>query len=148
MNVRIITTSRALIVNNKNELLLVKNSKDEPWFTPGGWLDGFETLEEACVREVKEETGIEVKPEKLFKIDYYRLTKEENTKWNENINKIEHYFICTIASGDIKSDANNTNLWIDKDAGNTGFIKFFNKEELMGAEVNPKWIKDLFPFSL
>lgn len=141
--VNIITTARAIIINENNQILLVKNEEDGYWFTPGGWLDGFETLEETCAREVEEETGLKIKVKDLYKIDYYKLTKEQNIKWKENINKIEHYFICEIQSGNILSDQNNANLWQDKDKGNTGFIKFFNKEELEQNKVAPKWIKNL-----
>ena len=130
MKVRIVITARALIFNNKQELLLVKNEKDGVWFTPGGWLDGFETLEQTCVREVFEETGLKIEVQKLFKVDYFQLTAEQNIKWKENINKIEHYFICKIASGEVESNLENKNLWQDKDKGNTCFIKFFSKSEL------------------
>lgn len=142
--VKIITTARALIVNDQKQLLLVKNKQDDIWFTPGGWVDGFETLEEACTREVYEEVGITVKPIKLFKIDYYKLTKEQNIKWGEAINKIEHYFLCNIEKGEIKSDSDNKNLWNDKDVGNTEFIKFFSKEDLVKISFAPNWLKDIF----
>ena len=140
-NVRIIITARALIFNEKNELLLVKNEINQPWFAPGGWLDGFEKLEETCVREIYEETGLTIKPLKLFKIDYYQLTAEQNIKWKENVNKIEHYFICKIVEGKIMQDDNFANKWIDEDVGNTGFINFFSQESLQKEEVSPQWIK-------
>ena len=144
MKVRIIITARALIFNEKNELLLVKNEENGVWFTPGGWLDGFETLDEACIREVYEETGLKIAVKKLFKIDYFQLTAEQNIKWNENINKIEHYFICKIISGEIKTNSQNKNLWEDKDKGNTGFIKFFSKAELKNNNIAPKWLDEIF----
>ena len=143
MKVRIIITARALIFNDKNELLLVKNEENGVWFTPGGWLDGFETLEEACIREVYEETGLKVAVKKLFKIDYFQLTAEQNIKWKENINKIEHYFICDIISGEIKTNSQNQNLWEDEDKGNTGFIKFFSKAELKNHNIAPKWLDEV-----
>ena len=127
--VKVITTARALIFNTKNELLLVKNDENSPWFTPGGWLDGFEKLEETCAREVLEETGIEVEPIKLLKIDYHQLTIKQNIKWKENINKVEHYFLCKIIKGEPKIGEGNLNIWSDKDSGNTKFIKFFSEEE-------------------
>lgn len=146
--VRVISTARALIFNQKGELLLVKNSQNSPWFTPGGWVDGFETLEEACIREVYEETSLKITVHKLYKIDYYKQTAEENIKWKENVNKIEHYFICTIISGELKTDKNNKNLWEDHDAGNTAFIKFFTKEQAVKENIVPLWLKDIFDKSI
>jgi ADP-ribose pyrophosphatase YjhB (NUDIX family) len=145
MKVRIITTARALILNEENDLLLVKNEDSNSWFTPGGWLDGFETLEETLKREVFEETGLVVMPIKLCKIDYYMLKAEDNIKWKENINKIEHYFLCNIVEGRIKSDKNHKNLWEDKDKGNTQYIRFFTEKERFSnnlkEEIVPAWLR-------
>lgn len=144
MTVKIIVTARALIFNKQNELLLVKNEKNGVWFTPGGWLDGFEKLEETCIREVYEETGLNIAVKKLFKIDYFQLTAEQNIKWKEDVNKIEHYFICEIISGNIKTNSQNQNLWEDEDKGNTGFIKFFSKLELKSHNIAPQWLNEVF----
>lgn len=140
-NVRIICTARAIILNEKKELLLVSNAENSVWFAPGGWVDGFETLEETCVREVYEETGVKVKPLELLKIDYFKQTAEENVKWKENINKIEHYFLCEIVEGEFKIGEGNKNLWQDADFGNTGFIKFFSLQDLTKFKVAPEWIE-------
>ena len=59
-----------LIYNEKGEVLLQKRSDDGAWGNPGGSVEFGETVEEAAVREVYEETGLKIKPEdlKLFKI--------------------------------------------------------------------------------
>lgn len=56
----------ALIVNENNEVLLLKRSvktRDEYgyWSQPGGAVDYGETVEHAIVREVKEEVGVKIK---------------------------------------------------------------------------------------
>ena len=54
---------------NKNEFILIKR-KNEPlknhWAIPGGFVDYGETVENAAIREAKEETGITVKLKKLL----------------------------------------------------------------------------------
>lgn len=56
-----VTRVKALIINNKNEILLV-NCYDEYQF-PGGHLEREETPDDAIIREIKEETGMETKKE-------------------------------------------------------------------------------------
>lgn len=62
----------AIAINNKNQILLIKRAKHvfrgDKWGLPGGYLDRDETIKEAVVREVKEETNLKAKPIKLFKI--------------------------------------------------------------------------------
>lgn len=53
----------ALIVNERNELLVATRASDPAKGTldlPGGFVDMYETAEEAVTREVKEETNLEL----------------------------------------------------------------------------------------
>jgi 8-oxo-dGTP diphosphatase len=49
----------ALITDEDGKLLVVKNVKGD-WDFPGGTVEEGETLEEAIIREVKEETGFNI----------------------------------------------------------------------------------------
>jgi ADP-ribose pyrophosphatase YjhB (NUDIX family) len=48
------------------EILLVKEVEDGGWSVPGGWADVGETLAEAAVREVREESGYRVRAVRLI----------------------------------------------------------------------------------
>jgi len=52
-------TSSALIVDN-NKVLLVYHKKLDVWLYPGGHIEQDENPDEALLREVKEETGLDV----------------------------------------------------------------------------------------
>lgn len=46
---------------SKTKVLMVKNRDNDRWTLPGGAVEEDEFLEEAAVREAKEETGMDVK---------------------------------------------------------------------------------------
>ena len=51
------------IINKDDKILMIKRAKKEgelEWVFPGGKVEENETEEEACIREVFEETGIHV----------------------------------------------------------------------------------------
>lgn len=59
-----------LIYNKKKEVLLIKNPKFlNLWTIPGGKINENERMEEAVKREVKEETGLEIKNIKFISVD-------------------------------------------------------------------------------
>ena len=109
MNDRVV----ALIADN-GKLLLVHRWKNgyEYYVLPGGGIEPGETLEQACIREVMEETGL-------------RVTINKKIKTFKNMGRIEHYFLVTCQSGEPKigspekerrSDDNKYELeWIDQD---------------------------------
>lgn len=57
-----------LIENEKILLVRQKVSEDRGWSLPGGRVERGETMEEAVVREIQEETGLHTKVEKLLYI--------------------------------------------------------------------------------
>ena len=80
----------AAIIINKGSLLLMHRKKPdrEYYVLPGGSVESGETPEEACIREVKEETGLVVTLEKkLASID--------------NDGRMEHYFLASSAHGNL-----------------------------------------------
>ena len=64
-----------LVFNDKKELLLNLRSDTQNWGIPGGGKELNETLEECAIRELKEETNIDVKDLKLIAVlsgpEYY-----------------------------------------------------------------------------
>ena len=49
---------RIMVVNNNQEILLVRHSYVEGWYFPGGGVERGETFDQAAKKEVLEETGI------------------------------------------------------------------------------------------
>ncbi len=59
---------RAVIFNDKDEILLVKEKADGKWALPGGWSDVGYTPTEVVVKEAKEETGFDVRVVRLLAV--------------------------------------------------------------------------------
>src|SRR6266498_3463363 len=56
----IVPSVTAIVPNDRGELLLVHKTDNNLWAIPGGGMDVGEYMAETVVREVKEETGIDV----------------------------------------------------------------------------------------
>ncbi|MBI4399417.1 NUDIX hydrolase [Candidatus Micrarchaeota archaeon] len=92
------TTVDAIVIE-QNKLLLVKRGI-EPfincWALPGGFVEDNETVEQAVVREAKEETGVDVKPIKLLGV--YSSPKRDVRK------TIAVAFLCEKLGGETKGN--------------------------------------------
>jgi len=72
----------ALILNNKNQILLLKRNNKNYWERPGGKIEYGENIFSALKREILEETGIQIKT----------INKLNNPIYiNEEINYKEHW---------------------------------------------------------
>lgn len=54
--------------DGESAILLVKERSDGCWTLPGGWVDVGETPSQAVEKEVREESGYEVKAEKILSV--------------------------------------------------------------------------------
>ncbi len=53
------------VIRQDGLVLMTRRSDVGAWVLPGGHLDSGETIEQGCIREVHEETGLEVEFERL-----------------------------------------------------------------------------------
>lgn len=65
---QIIVTGGAIIRDKQNRILWQKRSDSNDWGLPGGGMHAGETVEETMLREVKEETGLEVISSTLYAV--------------------------------------------------------------------------------
>ncbi len=90
----------AIVTNDSGELLLVRRARNPQkgcWGLPGGFVDRFETIEDAIKREVKEETNLNV-------TDCEYLMSYQNKYNFEGIVAavIDLFFRCEVADGEIE----------------------------------------------
>ncbi|RDY27273.1 NUDIX domain-containing protein [Romboutsia weinsteinii] len=94
------------ITNENGDILLQKRNRyDEIWGLPGGAIEIGESIEEAAIREVKEETGIDVRVEHLIGVYSKYFAEYEN---GDKAQTICYLFKGNIVGGDLEVDESET----------------------------------------
>jgi 8-oxo-dGTP diphosphatase len=113
-----VTYANALILDeSSHHVLLVRNGTVDSsyWSFPGGEVEGSETLEQAVVREVREETGLSIKTDSLYSVrEVLFKNREEHALIFTFISKIIDGELCI-------SDPDNEILevrWMDINTAN------------------------------
>lgn len=128
--------SAIVIINNKNEILLQSRADRDLWGLPGGCQELGETFEETIIREVKEETSLEIREEDLKLI----AVVSGKTRYNTYPNGDEVYnntvlFMANKYRGNLKYDFESKDM------------KFFSIEKLpknlMDKDLINKYIETI-----
>lgn len=112
--------SALLVRDEANRILLGKRNKDPhrgSWVIPGGKIEAFESIVEAAVRELREETGLEVEVQGQFRV-------------YEIINPPEEHRLVIYSWGRVTEGT----LQASDDLSE---IRFFSLEELGSVPVTP-----------
>lgn len=111
-----LNATAVIIVNEQKEVLLQKRSDNGLWGLPGGLLELNETIADAAIREVKEETNLDIKLVKFigcFTNPFMRWRKKDFAK------VFSFAFTGKVIDGELKiNDSESTEL------------KYFRLEEL------------------
>lgn len=83
---------RAVIINEKKQILLVQEKCDEGYAIPGGWCDLYDTPTEAVIREAEEEAGVKIKVKRIAAI----LSKKPLTESDNFVPEYALFFECEI----------------------------------------------------
>lgn len=136
-------TVGAIIFNPENRVLLCKSTKwNNQFVIPGGHIELGERMEDALIREVKEETGLDIYDIQLISL----LESIYSKSFNGDRHFIFIDYLChTNSSNVVLNDEAEEYVWaelnevLDYDLG--GFTKhFFN--EFLGAKSSSK--KNIF----
>jgi len=65
---RLVPAASAVVVDQAGRILLHRRADNELWSIPGGGMEVGERIANTVVREVREETGLEVEPEAIVGI--------------------------------------------------------------------------------
>lgn len=91
------------IIIRRNKIVLVQRGRNPLkgyWSLPGGLIEPGEKIEAALIREVREETGLIVRPKKLFEI-FERIMLDPQGR--PEYHYILHDYLCTITGGQLEA---------------------------------------------
>jgi ADP-ribose pyrophosphatase YjhB (NUDIX family) len=84
----------AAIFDDGGRILLVRRSDDGLWCLPCGWVEPNESPEEAAVREVREEAGLEIQARQLVGV----FTRKPNVGYGPHT-AIAVVYLCDVVGG-------------------------------------------------
>lgn len=120
----------AIILNNQGQILLQSRADRDKWGLPGGCQELGERFQDTIIREVKEETNLDVKEEDLELIDIVSGPTRRNEYPNGDIviNNTALYLIRNF-SGELKWDSESKEM------------KFFSLDNLPENQHDPDLIE-------
>lgn len=132
----------AIIVNEKGQILMQSRADRDKWGLPGGCQELGESFKDTIIREVKEETNLDVKEEDLELIDIVSGASRRNDYPNGDvvINNTALYCIRKY-SGELKWDAESKDMkFFDLDnlpqnQNDSDLIEIY-KEKYLNTEQN------------
>jgi 8-oxo-dGTP diphosphatase len=102
------------VVVHENRVLLVQRGHEPmkgKWTIPGGLIDVGETLREAVIREVKEETGLDVEPIELVEL-LDRIHREEG---RVRYHYVIADYLCRVEGGQLAASSDAADArWVER----------------------------------
>ncbi|MEL7656281.1 MAG: NUDIX hydrolase [Bacillota bacterium] len=124
---------RVVIPDEEGKILMVKQSHEgkDIWMVPGGGIEEGENSKEAAIREVLEETGLQIRINRLL---WY--VEEVSEKRGQ---RFVNFFLGEITGGNLGLGADPE---FDEDHQVLREAKFLSKKEILGLErVYPEYLK-------
>lgn len=128
-----------IVVNNDGKILIGKRKGSHaPYFSiPGGHLDQGETFEEGAIREVKEETDLDIKDPKVIAV-----TNNLDTYRNEGLHYISIVLLAQNFSGVLKiMEPGKCEEWLWADPHNLPMPHFDASQRGIACYMENKFYK-------
>lgn len=104
-----------IVENDKGEVLLIKNLYGE-WVWTGGQVENGETLFEALMREIHEESGVTVEVKSLAVVSSNTSSRPGHSGYEEVPTKLILDFACIYTGGELITQTDETSdaRWVNK----------------------------------
>src|SRR4051812_33371250 len=105
----LIPAASAIVVDDAGRILLHKRTDNEYWSIPGGAMEPGETIAETAVREVREETGIEARVERLLGVysNPHHVTVYDDGEVRQQFSVC---FLCRAVGGELATSSESSEV--------------------------------------
>lgn len=121
---RLVPAASAVVIDEDDRLLLAKRTDNDLWTIPGGTMKPGETIAETAVREVKEETGLDVEVVSLVGI-YSNPQHVVEYSDGEVRQQFSVCFACRYVAGELAT------------SDETSEVGYFSQDDLEGMDIHP-----------
>jgi len=120
----LIPAASAIVTDDQGNILLHRRTDNDLWALPGGAMNIGESIGDTVVREVKEETGLDVTPEYIIGI-YTNPNHVIAFSDGEVRQEFSLCFYCTISGGALRVSDESYE------------VAFFSPQEIEGLKMHP-----------
>ncbi len=133
MNTQILPAVAAAIFNEKGEILLQKRKDVNQWCIISGHVEFGETIEQAVLREIEEETNCAANIIRFIGV-YSSPVSQTYSYHDRTVQYVTSYFEAKLTTEITEGFSNNE----------TQELKFFSTDQLPDdlATINPYWLSD------
>jgi ADP-ribose pyrophosphatase YjhB (NUDIX family) len=114
----------AIVADNRGRILLQRRSDNGRWALPGGLMDIGESIAEAIAREVQEETGLDVEPERIVGVytDPAHVFAYDDGEVRQQFSIC---FACRLVGGEVRPSTESTE------------VRFFPTADIDSLDMHP-----------
>jgi ADP-ribose pyrophosphatase YjhB (NUDIX family) len=121
---RLVPAASGIVVDDEGRILLHKRADNEYWSIPGGGMEPGESIAETIVREVREETGIEARVERLLGV-YSNPNHVSVYDDGEVRQQFSVCFFCRAIGGQLRTSSESTD------------VRFVDIDEIEALPIHP-----------
>jgi ADP-ribose pyrophosphatase YjhB (NUDIX family) len=105
----LVPAASAIVTDDEVRIILIRRSDNDLWSIPGGAMEIGESISETAIREVREETGLEVEP--LYVVGIYSSPRHVVEYSDGEVRQqFSICFACKFLGGEIRTSSESTDV--------------------------------------
>jgi len=120
----VLPTVAGLVSDDRGRILLIRHTRDGNWVLPGGCMEPDEYPAERLIAEMREETGLDVRPTRLLGV-YGGAGCRVDYPNGDRVSCVVSLFSCDVVDGTPRPDGEESLE-----------VRFFSEDELVSLNIS------------